>query len=56
MGIRHFRIELLRESAEEVATLLDRYADVLAGRTEPRAAFRALRVINQFGVTAGTLE
>lgn len=55
-GIQHFRIELLRESAEQIAPLLDRYVDVIAGRSDSRAAFRSLRVINQFGVTAGTLE
>ena len=56
LGLTNFRIELLRESAEEVAPLLDRYADVLTGKSEPRAAFRSLRVLNQLGVTAGTLE
>jgi putative protease len=55
LGIGHFRIELLRESAAEVPGLLDRYAQVLAGRREPRQALRSLRVLNQLGVTPGTL-
>jgi putative protease len=56
MGIVDFRVELLREKAHEVAPLLARYADLLTGRTEPRAAVRSLRVLNQLGVTGGTLD
>ena len=55
-GIAHFRVELLRERRGEVAPLLARYADVIAGRAEPRAAVRSLKVLNQLGVTRGTLE
>jgi putative protease len=56
MGVRHFRVELLREKPHEVAPLLDRYAHVLAGRLEAKAAVRSLRVLARLGVTAGTLE
>jgi putative protease len=56
MGIAHFRVELLRERRGEVAPLLTRYADVIAGRSAPRAAMKSLRVLNQLGVTRGTLE
>ena len=31
LGVRHFRVELLRESAAELVALVDRYARVLAG-------------------------
>jgi putative protease len=55
MRLHDFRVELLREKAHEVAPLLDRYADVLSGRIESNAAFRSLRVLNQLGVTRGTL-
>jgi putative protease len=55
-GLRNFRVELLRESAEESAAILNHYANLLAGRIEPRAALRSLRVLNQLGVSAGTLE
>jgi putative protease len=55
IGLCDFRVELLREKPNEVRPLLDRYADVLAGRTKPTDAFRSLRVINQLGVTRGTL-
>jgi putative protease len=55
LGIRHFRVELLREKAREVGPLIKRYTDILAGRTAPRDTLRSLRVLNQLGVTAGTL-
>jgi putative protease len=56
LGLRHFRVELLREMGDEVATLLDRYADVIAGNAEPQSTVRSLRVLNQLGVTRGTLD
>jgi len=56
MGIRDYRVELLREAAHEVAPLLDRYAAVLSGRDDGRGAWRRLKVLNQLGVTRGTLE
>jgi putative protease len=56
LGVRHFRVELLREQGDEVTALLDRYAGVIQGKSDPRAALRSLRVINQLGVTAGTLD
>lgn len=55
MGVADFRVEMLRERAEEVGPLLDRYAGVITGRVEPQAAVRSLRVLNQLGVTRGTL-
>ncbi|MEX2215609.1 MAG: DUF3656 domain-containing protein [Phycisphaeraceae bacterium] len=55
LGIRHFRVELLREKAHEVAPLLDRYASVLRGDEDVRQSWRSLRVLNQLGVTRGTL-
>jgi putative protease len=56
IGLRHFRIELLRDDAGATRMLLDRYAAVLAGVQNARTAFRQLRVINQLGVTRGTLD
>jgi putative protease len=55
LGVRHFRVELLRENAAETAALLDRYARVLAGQEDGRSAWRGLQVLNQLGVTRGTL-
>ena len=55
LGARHFRVELLRENAAETVALLDRYARVLAGLDDGRAAWRGLQILNQLGVTRGTL-
>ncbi len=56
LGLRRFRVELLRESAAEVGPLLERYAAVLAGKDDGRGAWRQLRALNQLGVTRGTLS
>jgi putative protease len=56
LGIRYFRVELLREKPHEVAPLLSRFRDVLEGQSEPRSALRSLRVLNLLGVTRGTLD
>ena len=55
LGIRDFRVELLRESQTDASSLLDRYARVLTGLDDGRQAFRQLNVLNQLGVTRGTL-
>jgi putative protease len=54
-GVRHFRVELLRETAPEATALLDRYNGVVAGLDSGRGAWRQLQVLNQLGVTRGTL-
>jgi U32 family peptidase len=56
LGLRHFRVELLRETAEQVGPLLERYARVLAGLDDGRSTWRQLQVLNQLGVTRGTLQ
>jgi putative protease len=56
LGIGNFRVELLRERPEEIIPLLDRYAGVIGGASDPAAAVRSLRVLHQLGVTRGTLE
>lgn len=56
LGLRHFRVELLRERAAEVGPLLERYARVLAGLEDGRNTWRQLQVLNQLGVTRGTLQ
>jgi putative protease len=56
LGIRHFRVELLREGGDEVAPLVTRYSAILSGREPPKNAIRTLRVLNQLGVTRGTLD
>ena len=55
-GLRWFRVELLRETPDQVGPLLDRYAAVLSGRDDGRTAWKQLRTLNQLGVTRGTLS
>lgn len=55
-GLRHFRLDLLREDRSRSHALLDHYARLLAGQVEGRATWRGLQVLNQLGVTRGTLE
>jgi U32 family peptidase len=56
LGLRHFRVELLRENAAESQAILTRYARVLAGLDDGRSAWRGLQLLNQLGVTRGTLS
>ncbi len=56
LGVRHFRIELLRETAAETVAVIERYARVLAGLETGQNTWRQLRVLNQLGVTRGTLQ
>ena len=55
LGLRHFRVELLREEPHEVGPLLDQYVRVLSGLEDGRSTWRQLRVLNQLGLTRGTL-
>jgi putative protease len=56
LGLRQFRVELLREPAGAIAGILERYGRVLSGLDDGRTAWRQLKVLNQLGVTRGTLE
>ena len=56
IGLRDYRVELLRETAAQVGPLVSRYAHVLSGKDDGRSAWRQLKVLNQLGVTRGTLE
>lgn len=56
LGLRRFRVELLRESPEQVGPLLDAYRRVIEGRDDGRYTWRKLRAMNQLGVTRGTLR
>ncbi len=55
-GLRWFRIDLLRETPEQVGPLLEQYRRVLAGDDDGRATWKNLKVLNQLGVTRGTLQ
>jgi putative protease len=55
-GLRHFRVELLDESPEEVRRTIPLYRDILAGRLSGQEVWSRLRAVNRVGVTRGTLE
>jgi putative protease len=55
-GVCHLRVELLGESAVEVATIVTAYRDLLAGRADGHAVRSRLGAMNRVGVTRGTLE
>jgi putative protease len=56
LGVRLFRVEVLRQNAAETLDLLKKYSDVIAGRSEGRETVRSLRVLSQLGVTRGTFD
>lgn len=55
-GAAAYRIEFLNESADEVRRTLKHYEDLLAGKTSAEHLWKELKLINQLGVTRGTLE
>ena len=57
LGIKHFRIELLRDApGSETTRLLGLYSDLIAGRIDGPSVWKALQAENRVGVTRGTLE
>ena len=55
-GVRRFRLELVRESAEEARRLFEAYTQLVAGTIAPGEAVRRAKVHEQFGVTRGTMR
>ncbi len=55
-GVKRFRIELVRESAEETARIVNSYRELLAGRSSGREIFRNLRASGGYGVVRGSLR
>ena len=57
LGIRHFRIEMLRDAkAREVDFLITLYRDLIAGKVSGTEVWQQLKAHNRLGVTRGTLE
>jgi putative protease len=55
-NVRRFRIELVRESAADVARLVDAYKNLIAGRARPQEVWRSLKVEGGYGVVRGSLR
>jgi putative protease len=56
LGLRTFRVELLRQDENETIALLERYRSILDSRETPAQAVRQLHVLSQLGVTRGTFD
>ncbi len=55
-GVQRFRVELVRETAEESRRVFAAYVQLVAGEIAPAEVVRAARVHEQFGVTRGTMR
>ena len=55
-GTRRFRVELVRETAADVAAIVAAYRALLAGSTRPEEVFRTLRTEGGYGVVRGSLR
>jgi putative protease len=55
LGVRHFRLEFLNESAEQVGETIVKYRQLLAGEITGQQLWRELKLLNQLGVTRGQM-
>jgi putative protease len=55
LGVRHFRIEFLNETPEQVRQTIARYRLLLSGEITGAQLWRELRLFNQLGVTRGQI-
>jgi putative protease len=55
LGVRHFRLEFVNESAEKVTQTIRSYQQLLCGELTGQQLWHRLRLQNQLGVTRGTL-
>ncbi len=56
LGVRWFRIDLLRESPGDAARLVEQYRRVIEGVDDGQRTWKQLKALNQLGVTRGTLN
>ncbi|HEX3344615.1 MAG TPA: DUF3656 domain-containing protein [Polyangiaceae bacterium] len=55
-GVRRFRIELVRETPDDVARIVGAYRALLAGRSSAPEVWKTLRAEGGYGVVAGSLR
>jgi putative protease len=55
LGVRHFRLEFLNETPEQVARTIARYRQLLRGEISGTQLWRELKLFNQLGVTRGQM-
>lgn len=56
LGVRHFRLEFLNESPDEVIRTLGMYRKLLRGETSGARLWRELNLSSQLGVARGTIS
>lgn len=56
LGVRRFRIELVRENAADVARLVRVYRELVSGQGDAERAWRELRADGGYGVVRGSLR
>lgn len=55
-GVRRFRVELVRESADDVARIVRAYRDLLEARATDAEVWRTLKTQGGYGVVRGSLR
>ena len=55
LGVRHFRVEFLNETPEQVALTISKYRRLLRGEISGAQLWRELKFFNQLGVTRGQM-
>jgi len=55
LGVRHFRIEFLNETAAQVTTVIGKYRQLLRSEITGQELWRELKLLNQLGVTRGQI-
>src|SRR2546421_3552340 len=55
LGVRRFRVEVVRENAAETKQVLSAYSDLLRGARTPKSVIQEVGALEKYGVSAGTL-
>jgi putative protease len=55
LGVRHFRVEFLNETPEQVVLTISKYRRLLRGEISGAQLWRELKLFNQLGVTRGQM-
>jgi putative protease len=55
LGVRHFRLEFLNETPDQIAQTIGRYRQLLDGEITGSQLWRELKLLNQLGVTRGQI-
>ena len=55
LGVKHFRVEFLNETPEQVTRTIARYRQLLRGEISGTQLWRELKLFNQLGVTRGQM-